>query len=260
MLLTLLYPYSLSVEQLQTFKGLLNIYQEVIPLSELQPLNQPLTTEAAIALQEKLRQQVVAVDDFDPDNLKWVAGVDVGFEADDKIACAAIAVLRFPQLVVQESLVIRQPTTFPYIPGLLAFREVPVVMEALAALKCQPDLLLCDGNGTLHPRRCGFACHLGIVSGIPSIGVAKTPFIGEHQPLDEHRGAWQPITDQGEVIGAVLRTQTNVNPVYVSVGHRISLATAINIVLQCAPKFRLPETTRQADQLSKGNASAIPLS
>jgi deoxyribonuclease V len=228
-------------------------------MTELQTLNQPLSPEAAIALQEQLRQQVITVDDFDLKNLKLVAGVDVGFESEDRIACAAIAVLQFPKLAIHESLVIRRPTTFPYVPGLLAFREVPVVMETLAVLKSKPELLLCDGNGYIHPRRCGFACHLGIVSGLPTIGVAKTPFIGEHEPLADARGAWQPIIDQGEVIGAALRTQAKVKPVYVSVGHRVSLASAIEVVLQCAPKFRLPETTRQADQLSKGNANQVPL-
>jgi deoxyribonuclease V len=215
----------------------------------------PTTAEAAIALQQELRAQVVRVDDFG--TVQTVAGVDVGFEQDDRVSCAAIAVLGFPDLQIQESVIIRRPTTFPYIPGLLAFREVPVVMEALTHLKRLPDLLLCDGNGYIHPRRCGFACHLGILSGLPAIGVAKTPYLGEHQPLASERGAWQPIYDANELIGAVVRTQENVKPVYVSVGHRISLDSAIDIVLQCTPTYRLPETTRQADQLSKGNTHPV---
>lgn len=218
-------------------------------------LTQITTPEAAIALQQELRQLVVMEDDFG--TVQTVAGVDVGFEDDDRIACAAIAVLRFPSLKLQESVIIRRPTTFPYIPGLLAFREVSVVMAALASLKTQPDLLLCDGNGYIHPRRCGFACHLGIVSGLPAIGVAKTPYIGVHEPLADHRGASQPIYDESEVIGAVVRTQAKVKPVYVSIGHRISLESAIDFVLKCAPKYRLPETTRQADQLSKGHTKPV---
>ena len=217
----------------------------------------PTTPEAAIALQQELRKQVARSDDFG--TVETVAGVDVGFEADDRIACAAIAVLRFPELTVLESVAVRRPTAFPYIPGLLAFREVPVVMAALAALKTVPDLLLCDGNGYIHPRRCGFACHLGIVSGLPAIGVAKTPYLGEHDPLPEGRGAWQPVRDGEEIIGAALRTQDNVKPVYVSVGHRIGLESAIAFVLKCAPKYRLPETTRQADTLSKGHTNPIAL-
>jgi deoxyribonuclease V len=221
----------------------------------LLPLTCSATPQAAIALQQALRKWVVMEDDFSP--VQTVAGVDVGFENGDSTACAAIAVLQFPDLTVQESVVIRRPLAFPYVPGLLAFREVPVVMEALAELKTQPDLLLCDGNGYIHPRRCGFACHLGIVSGLPSIGVAKTPYLGEHEPLADHRGAWQPIHDAGEVIGAIVRTQPKIKPVYVSIGHRISLNSAIDFVLKCAPKYRLPETTRQADQLSKGHTKPI---
>ncbi len=218
-------------------------------------LTDPTTAEAAIALQQELRAQVVTVDDFG--TVQTVAGVDVGFEQDDRVSCAAIAVLGFPDLQIQESVVIRRPTTFPYIPGLLAFREVPVVLEALASLQRLPDLLLCDGNGYIHPRRCGFACHLGILSGLPAIGVAKTPYLGKHEPLDPERGAWQPIYDANELIGAVVRTQENIRPVYVSVGHRISLKSAIDFVLQCTPTYRLPETTRQADQLSKGNSHPV---
>ncbi|MBW4621246.1 MAG: deoxyribonuclease V [Cyanosarcina radialis HA8281-LM2] len=220
-----------------------------------QTITHPTTPEAAIALQQELRQLVVMADDLGA--VRTVAGVDVGFEEEDRIACAAIAVLRFPSLKIQESVVIRRPTAFPYIPGLLGFREVPVVIEALASLQQLPDLLLCDGNGYIHPRRCGFACHLGIVSGLPSIGVAKTPYLGQHEPLAEHRGAWQLIYDTGEAIGAVVRTQARVKPVYVSIGHRISLNRAIEFALQCTPKYRLPETTRQADRLSKGRAKPI---
>ncbi|KAM3095422.1 deoxyribonuclease V [Phormidesmis sp. 146-12] len=218
-------------------------------------LTQSATPETAIALQQALRKWVVREDDFG--TVQTVAGVDVGFEDDDCIACAAIAVLRFPDLQVKESVVIRRPMSFPYVPGLLAFREVPGVMEALASLQTLPDLLLCDGNGYIHPRRCGFACHLGVLSGLPTIGVAKTPYLGEHEPLAEHQGAWQPIYDAGEVIGAVVRTQPNIKPVYVSIGHRISLTSAIDSVLRCAPNYRLPETTRQADQLSKGHTPPV---
>lgn len=218
-------------------------------------LTQSATPEAAIALQQELRSRVLMEDDFGV--VQTVAGVDVGFEEEDRVACAAIAVLRFPDLTLQESVIIRRPTTFPYVPGLLAFREVPVVMEALAELKTRPALLLCDGNGYIHPRRCGFACHLGIVSGLPSIGVAKTPYLGEHEPLAEQRGVWQLIRDNGEVIGAIVRTQSNIKPVYVSVGHRISLKSTIDFVLKCSPKYRLPETTRQADQLSKGHTKPV---
>jgi deoxyribonuclease V len=221
------------------------------------PIEYPetVTPEAAISLQEKLRSQVILHDDLG--QINHIAGVDVGFENSDSISCAAVAVLKYPELTLHEHQLIRLPTPFPYIPGLLAFREVPVVLEALSRLNTKPDLLLCDGNGYIHPRRFGFACHLGVVSQIPSIGVAKTPYIGEHDTVGNHRGDWQPIYDNNEMIGAALRTQTDVKPVYVSIGHRISLERAIDYVLQCAPTYRLPETTRWADHLASGHSSPL---
>ncbi len=143
-----------------------------------------------------------------------------------------------------------RPTTFPYIPGFLSFREVPAVLDAWEKLKICPDLLLCDGQGLAHPRRFGLACHLGILTNIPAIGVAKSRFIGQHDPLGEKRGSWQPLIDQGEIVGAVVRSRTGVQPIYVSIGHRLDLSTAIDYVLQCTPKYRLPETTRLADRLA----------
>ena len=210
------------------------------------------TPREAIAIQEQLRAEIVAEDDFGA--IEYVAGVDVGFEANGTITRAAVAVLRFPDLTLHEHAIARRDTTFPYVPGLLAFREVPAVLEALARLATPPDLLLCDGHGYAHPRRFGLACHLGVVSGIPAIGVGKTHFVGKYEPVPNERGAWQPIHDRGEVIGAVLRTKANVQPIYVSIGHRISLASAIDYVLRCTPTYRLPETTRWAHRL----ASAKP--
>ena len=209
----------------------------------------------AITLQEKLRSQVMPHDDFG--TIQYVAGVDVGFEAEGTISCAAVAVLSFPELTLQEQSIVRSPTTFPYIPGLLAFREVPVVLEALSQLKTRPDLLLCDGNGYIHPRRFGLACHLGIMSQIPAIGVAKTHYLGEHEPVGSERGDWQPLYDSGERIGAVVRTQANVRPVYVSIGDRICLKSAIQYVLNCTTAYRLPETTRWADHIASGHSNAL---
>lgn len=215
----------------------------------------PIAPESAIALQETLRRQVILHDEIT--QINYVAGVDVGFESQDSISCAAVAVLKYPELTLHEHQLVRMPTTFPYMPGLLAFREVPVVLEALSQLKTKPDLLLCDGNGYIHSRRFGFACHLGVISNIPSIGVAKTPYIGEHGTVGNNRGDWQPIYDNHEIIGAALRTQTNVKPVYVSVGHRISLESAITYVLECTPKYRLPETTRWADHIASGHSLTL---
>jgi len=176
--------------------------------------------------------------------------VDVGFEDDGATARAAVAVLRYPSLELVDHAVARRRVRFPYIPGLLSFREAPAVLAALRRLRVAPDVLLCDGQGIAHPRRLGIASHLGILSGLPSIGVAKTRLIGEHQQVPDRRGAWVPLFDRGECIGAVLRTRAHVKPLYVSIGHRVSLPTAIALVMACVGRFRLPETTRWAHRLA----------
>jgi deoxyribonuclease V len=206
------------------------------------------TRDEAIAIQQRLRAHIRTEDDFGP--VRLVAGVDIGFEDDGSTTRAAVVVLNFPALTIHESVLARRPTSFPYIPGLLSFREVPAALAALAQLSAPPDLVLCDGQGIAHPRRVGLAVHLGLLSGIPAIGVAKSRLIGQHKPLPDQRGAWQPMYDNGEVIGAVLRTRVGVKPVYVSPGHRISLPSAIDYTMRCTPKYRLPETTRQAHNLA----------
>jgi deoxyribonuclease V len=182
--------------------------------------------------------------------------VDIGFLQKNTITQAAVAVLNYPDLGLVEHVIVRRPTSFPYLPGLLSFREAPAALEALGQLEIRPDLLLCDGHGLAHPRRFGLACHIGLLSGIPSIGVAKTRLIGQHEPVSENRGSWQPLMHEGETVGAVLRTRARVKPVYVSIGHRISLETVINYVMACTPKFRLPETTRWAHRLASGQTRA----
>jgi deoxyribonuclease V len=179
-----------------------------------------------------------------------VAGIDVGFEAQGKVTRAAVVVLSFPGLQTLDRAQARRPTSFPYVPGLLSFREIPAILDAFAQLTIHPDLLLCDGQGYAHPRRFGLACHLGLVTRLPSIGVAKSRLIGEHGTLGEEKGAHAPLLHHGEVIGAVLRTRAGVRPLYVSVGHRICLETALRYVLDCTPRYRLPETTRQAHRLA----------
>ena len=209
-----------------------------------------LNVEEAIAIQEQLRGEVITSDQLEP--VQYVAGVDVGFEAGGTISRAAVAVLSFPSLQLQESALARRPTTFPYVPGFLSFREIPAVLDALEKIKNLPDLILCDGQGIAHPRRFGIACHLGLIVDIPTIGVAKSLLIGKHEEVPEQRGNWQPLINRGELIGAVLRTRTGTKPLYVSSGHRVSLPTAIEYVLGCTPKYRLPETTRIADKLASG--------
>ncbi len=207
-----------------------------------------LSIAEAQKVQKGLSQLVKLSRDFDV--VHRVAGVDVGFEQGGKMTRAAVVVLSFPELTLLESALVRQPTRFPYVPGLLTFREAPAILKALSQLSQPPDLLLCDGQGLAHPRRCGLACHLGLLSGLPSIGVAKSRLIGEHAAVGEQRGDWQPLLDGGEVIGAVLRTRQGTKPLYVSIGHRIDLPTAIEYVLACTPRYRLPETTRQAHRLA----------
>lgn len=205
----------------------------------------------AIALQRDLRERVILTDRLAP-SVRRVAGVDVGFEADGTVTRAAVAVLRYPELDVLESAIARRPTEFPYIPGLLSFRELPAVLAALGQLREPPDLLLCDGQGIAHPRRFGIASHLGLLMDIPSIGVAKTRLCGQHDEPVNQRGAWTPLWANETAIGAVLRTRPGVKPLYISSGHRISLQTAIQWVMECCTRYRLPETTRQAHRLASG--------
>ncbi|TVP64682.1 MAG: deoxyribonuclease V [Nodularia sp. (in: Bacteria)] len=209
----------------------------------------PLTVEEAIAIQESLRNQVIRSDKL-KQPVQYVAGVDMGFESNGTISRAAVAVLSFPDLQVRETSLAYRPTSFPYIPGFLSFREIPAVLDALEKIKITPDIILCDGQGIAHPRRLGIASHLGVILDMPTIGVAKSLLIGKHDQLLDTKGSWQPLIHKGETIGAVLRTRQGVKPVYVSTGHRVSLTTAINYVLSCTPKYRLPETTRIADKLA----------
>lgn len=207
-----------------------------------------LTTVDAIAIQQQLKDEVVTEDKLGAVN--YVAGVDMGFEAAGTISRAAVAVLSFPDLQLIESAIAFRPTTFPYIPGFLSFREIPAIIDALETISTIPDLIICDGQGIAHPRRFGIACHLGVLIDIPTIGAAKSLLIGKHKELDAARGSWQPLKHRSQTIGAVLRSRTATKPLYISIGHRVSLATAIDYVLRCTPKYRLPETTRLADKLA----------
>ncbi len=217
-------------------------------MSETYQHSWDLSVVEALAVQKNLSQRVICRKDFGAVNR--VAGLDVGFEQGGKVTRAAVVVLSYPDLILVERVLVRQPTRFPYVPGLLSFREAPAILEALSQLSQSPDLLLCDGQGRAHPRRCGLACHLGLLSGIPSIGAAKSRLCGKSAPLGEQRGDWQPLLDGDEVIGVVLRTRQGVKPLYISIGHRIDLLSAIEYVLACTPRYRLPETTRQAHHLA----------
>lgn len=217
-----------------------------------------LTPEEAIALQDRWRSRVIAEDQEHSEPFNRIAGIDVGYSKDGGTMQAAIVVLHRPDLRVIESAIATGTPHFPYTPGLLSFREVPIVVAALEKLTIVPDLLVCDGQGLAHPRRFGLACHLGVLTDRPAIGIAKSHYIGDHATLGLERGAWQPLVDQGEIIGAIVRTQTQIKPVYVSIGHRLSLDTAITLTLELAPCYRLPETTRQADRRSRQFLNSSP--
>ena len=202
----------------------------------------------ARALQLALADRVELDDRFG--EIALVAGVDIGFEQAGKVTRAAVAVLRLPDLALVESALARRPTDFPYVPGLLSFREIPAAIEALAALAATPDLVLCDGQGFAHPRRFGLACHLGWLLDVPCIGVAKSRLIGAFAEPGPARGTSSPLLDRDQVIGAALRSRAGVKPLLVSSGHRVGLASAIRLTLACTGRYRLPEPTRLAHQLA----------
>jgi deoxyribonuclease V len=208
----------------------------------------PRTVAEAEAIQEELRP---LLDLTGPGPLRpaRVAGVDVAYDG-ERLA-AAVAVLDGTTLEVVEQVVVGGRTTFGYVPGLLAFREVPALVEALERLTTAPDLIVCDGYGLAHPRRFGLACHLGVLTGLPTIGVGKTSFVGVYPDPAPERGSWSELTLDGDVVGRVLRTRDGVKPVFVSVGHRVDLDTACHNVLALTPRYRLPETTRVSDRLSR---------
>ncbi|WP_018655195.1 deoxyribonuclease V [Actinomadura flavalba] len=180
-----------------------------------------------------------------------IAGLDVSYEPGSERLAAAVVVLDAETLEVVAESVVEGRAAFPYIPGLLGFREVPALLDALRALPLTPDVLVCDGYGLAHPRRFGLACHVGVLTGLPTFGVAKTGFIGAHEPPGPERGARAPLVHEGDEVGAALRTRTGVRPVFVSIGHRIDLDTACALTLRLTPEYRLPETTRRADRLSR---------
>jgi deoxyribonuclease V len=200
----------------------------------------------AKALQSRLAGRVIRKSRFG--SVTTVAGVDSGYRGG--VICAAVVVLRYPDLQFLEQAVAIQPVRFPYLPGLLSFREGPAILAALARLRALPDLMIFDGHGVAHPRRFGIASHLGLVTGIPAIGCAKTRLVGNYREPRLERGSVSDLLDGSETVGAVLRTRTNVKPVFVSTGHRIDLRDAVRFVLNTCRGFRLPEVIRRADQFS----------
>ncbi len=205
-----------------------------------------LSPQDAVALQQQLARHVERCDRLD--SVTLVAGVDVSVRGNR--SRAAVVVMRLPELTVVEQSVAERPVTFPYVPGLLSFREAPVILDALARLANTPQVLLVDGQGIAHPRRVGIASHLGILLDHPTVGCAKSRLTGTYADPTPERGSHSALLDGEEMIGAVLRTRHGVKPVFVSIGHRVSLETAIDLVLRCGGGYRLPEPTRRADHVA----------
>ena len=208
------------------------------------PFRVPASASEAIEIQKSLRDRVVRTGSLRP---RVVAGADVSYKGD--AARAVFVVMR--DLEPVEQVVVDEVVPFPYIPGLLSFREIPPLLTAWKKLRTRPDVIIVDGQGIAHPRRLGIASHLGLVLGVPTIGCAKSRLCGEHAEPARERGAWTPLVHRDETVGAALRTRDGCNVVYVSTGHRISLKSAISVVLACAPRYRLPEPQRLADHLTK---------
>lgn len=206
------------------------------------------TPEEAVRIQQDLRTQLITRDDDRPP-LRTLAAMDVSYDKQSPWLFAAIVVLRLPGFQVAETAAVRSRAQFPYVPGLLSFRESPAGVEAWERLRIRPDCLLCDGHGYAHPRRFGFACHFGLLVDLPTIGFAKSVLVGTFKPPGIERGSVTDLVDGSEVIGAAVRTREGAEPVFVSVGHRISLATAVATILTCASGYRIPEPVRQAHAL-----------
>lgn len=210
------------------------------------PHSWKLSPRQAIAVQREMASRVSQSPPGCVVNL--IAGLDAAFSPDGRQCLSAVVLWDMRLRKVVEQHTARRPLTFPYIPGLLSFREIPALLAALRKLEQRPDALMCDGQGLAHPRRFGIACHLGVICNLPALGCAKSRLIGTHEEPAQQRSSCAALEDKGQVIGSVLRTQTSVKPVFVSIGHRMDLATAERIVLDCAIRYRLPEPTRLADR------------
>jgi deoxyribonuclease V len=211
------------------------------------------TPAEARAIQDQLRDKIRAKNPASLKRIKHVAGIDISIRNEQAIA--AIVVLDFPSLEVVDYAVHIGEVPFPYVPGLLSFRECPAIIAAAEKLSIEPDLLMVDGQGIAHPRRMGIAAHIGLLFDKPTIGCAKTRLTGTHDEPDLTAGYYSDLWEKDELIGAVLRTKDNCRPLYISVGHKIALPTALDLVLECGRGYRLPEPTRRAHQVAGG---AVP--
>ncbi len=206
-----------------------------------------LSPHEAVELQKRLREQVRIAPLARP--VKTIAGADISFNKFEPTVYAGIVVLSFPEMEVIEEVGVVSESRFPYVPGLLSFRETPSVLEAWSQLKTEPDALMLDGQGLAHPRRVGIACHVGLLIERPTLGCAKSVLVGQYEEPPKERGAWTELIHKGEVVGAALRTKRNVQPIFVSPGHLIDLEGAIDVTLRSDGGYRQPEPTRRAHLL-----------
>ncbi len=209
------------------------------------------STGEALAIQRKLAVQVSRNSEVTAPRL--IAGVDISVQKATGMATGVVVVLNYPELRLVEARVVNGELDFPYVPGLLSFRELPLTLAACERLTVAPDLVLVDGQGIAHPRRMGLASHLGLFLDTPTIGCAKSLLCGNHEMPGVEPGSYAEVIDRGEIIGAALRTKLGVKPVYVSIGHKVDLQTVINWVLKCCRGYRLPEPTRLAHLAAGGN-------
>lgn len=221
------------------------------------PWPDELTPAAARALQEAWRDRVRPSGAIG--EVHWIAGVDVAFPAQGSVSRGAAVLFRYPDLAPVAGSIAELPTRFPYVPGLLSFRELPALLAALKGLPETPDLILVDGQGIAHPRRLGVASHLGVALDRPTIGVAKSVLCGHYVEPGPEAGHRSPLLYRGEVIGSVLRSRRNVRPLIISPGHRVGLEESVGFVQSCLRGYRLPEPTRLADKLAGGKGGAVPL-
>ncbi len=218
-------------------------------LAQTHPLD--LSVREAMQLQQELRGEVIDRLSFDPHKVRRVAGTDISYLREFRLALGAVLVMEFPAMEVIEETRCAIRVDFPYVPGLLSFRELPALLPALEALNREPDIIFVDGQGLAHPRGLGIASHLGLLAGKPTIGCAKSRLIGSSEEPGPEAGDWKPLLYEGGRIGAVLRTRYGVKPLYISAGHLIDLETAIKMVLACSRGFRLPEPQRRAHLMAE---------
>jgi len=209
----------------------------------------PQSPTDALRIQNEMRDLVSLIDDFPP--VQTIVGIDVGYDIQRNMSKAALVVMNIDDFKVIQQIVEFDSTPFPYIPGLLSFREAPVILKALARLEKTPDIVFIDGQGIAHPRRLGIAAHVGVITNLPTIGVAKSLLCGQYKEPALKKGGAEPLTHKDERIGTVLRSRDNVKPLFISPGHKISHESAVALVEKCLTKYRLPEPTRMADKLSK---------